>query len=682
MGYTTGRKDPFLSLTILKNQALFRTESMNAATQGESQNNHWSPEEIVGASVHSAVAKAQDCLLRLQHPDGHWCGELEGDTILESEYILTMYFIGRSGEGKARKAANYLVEKSLPEGGWAIYPGGPPDVSASAKAYFALMLLGHDPNASYVLKARQVVCDLGGLAATNSFTRLYLAIFGQVPWERCPAVPPELILLPAWCPLNLYEMSSWSRCIIVPLSVIWACRPSCPVPETASLQELWVGSPRPRPRQGFWQSFFTGTDTILKFLESHRFLPWRKRALKACEEWMIQHFQNSDGIGAIFPPIVNSIIALRCLGYANDHPLTRSQIRELENLEIEESTSLRVAPCFSPVWDTALTMVSLVDSGLKADHPALCRAGGWLLEKEVKTVGDWKIKNPKGEPGGWYFEHANEFYPDVDDTFQVLTALSKVRFPNESDQRRKAQAMERALCWVLSMQNEDGGWASFDCGCNRQFLTKIPFADHNAMIDPSTSDITGRGLETLAALDFFPEHSAVRRAWAFLLQEQERDGTWFGRWGCNYIYGSWLVLRGLQCSGGDMGKDHLQATARWLQSVQNSDGGWGELPRSYEDPSSKGKGPSTPSQTAWAILGLIASGNSRCQSVLKGVAYLVLNQREDGSWRDEFWTATGFPKVFYLSYHLYATYFPLLALGHFIQSNRQESPTHPCYVSL
>jgi len=651
---------------------------MNAAAQEESQDSQSSPEEIVGASVHSAVTKAQDYLLRLQHHDGHWCGELEGDTILESEYILTMYFIGRSGEAKAHKAANYLVEKSLPEGGWAIYPGGAPDVSASAKAYFALMLLGHDPNVSYMLKARQVICDLGGLAATNSFTRLYLAIFGQVPWESCPAVPPELIVLPSWFPLNLYEMSSWSRCIIVPLSVIWAFKPSCPVPEKFSLQELWVGSPPgPKSRQGFWQSFFRGTDTILKFLECHRFLPWRKRALKACEGWMIQHFQNSDGIGAIFPPIINSIIALRCLGYANDHPLTRSQICQLENLEIEESSSLRVAPCFSPVWDTALTMVSLADSGLNGDHPALCRAGHWLLKREVKTVGDWKIKNPKGEAGGWYFEYANEFYPDVDDTFQVLTALSKVRFAKESDQNEKAQAMERGLRWVLSMQNEDGGWASFDRGCNRQFLTKIPFADHNAMIDPSTSDITGRGLETLAALNFAPEHLAVRRARAFLFEQQERDGTWFGRWGCNYIYGSWLVLRGLQCSGEDMTKDRLQATARWLQSVQNSDGGWGELPRSYDDPSSKGKGPSTPSQTAWAILGLIASGNSRSQSVRKGVAYLILTQREDGSWRDEFWTATGFPKVFYLRYHLYATYFPLLAVGHFIQINRQgPKPPH------
>ena len=647
---------------------------MKAAAQEEALDKRLSPIDIVEASVLHAISKTQNYLLGLQHHDGHWCGELEGDTILESEYILTMHFVGRSGEGKVQKAGNYLVERSLPEGGWAIYPGGPPDVSASVKAYFALMLLGRDPKAPYMLKAKKVICDLGGLAATNSFTRLYLAIFGQVPWEFCPAVPPELILLPTWFPLNLYEMSSWSRCIIVPLSVIWACKPSCPVPDTVNLHELWVGpSTCSEPRQGFWQDFFTRTDTLLKLLERHRFLPWRKNALKVCEEWMIRHFQSSDGIGAIFPPIINSIIALRCLGYANDHPLTRSQISELENLEIEEGMSLRLAPCFSPVWDTSLAMACLVDSGLKADHPALCRAGDWLIKKEVKTAGDWKIKNPKGEPGGWYFEYANELYPDVDDTFQVLTALSKIRFPNESDQRRKAQVMERALCWALSMQNEDGGWGSFDRGCNRHFLTEIPFADHNAMIDPSTSDIAGRGLETLASLGFVPQHPAVRRALAFVLREQESDGTWFGRWGCNYIYGSWLVLHGLQCCGQDMMQDHLQATARWLQSVQNSDGGWGELPRSYEDSSYKGKGPSTPSQTAWAILGLIACGNSHSESVRKGVAYLMLTQREDGSWRDEFWTATGFPKVFYLRYHLYATYFPLLALGRFFQNNREEA---------
>ena len=472
-----------------------------------------------------AVTEVQEYLLRIQNDDGHWCGELEGDTILESEYILTMLFIGRLRERRTLKAASYLVEQSLAEGGWALYPGGPPDVSASAKAYFVLKLLGHDVNATYMAKARRVILDLGGLGAINSFTRIYLAIFGQVPWERCAAVPPELILLPRWFPLNLYEMSAWTRAIVVPLSVIWARKPSCSVPETAGIGELWVGSrPHPQYPPGLWSGLFRVIDASLRFAERHRMLPLRRRALQACEAWMLQHFQNSDGIGAIFPPIINSIIALRCLGYDLDHPATRSQIHELERLEIEEGDTLRVAPCFSPVWDTALSMASLVGSGFKPEHPALCKAAEWLLTREARAVGDWAVKNPKGEPGGWYFEYRNEFYPDVDDTFQVVTALSSTRFPEESNEDRKSAAIRRALDWVLSMQNKDGGWASFDRDCNREFLTRIPFADHNAMTDPSTSDITGRGLETLASAGHPRQHSAARKAVKFLYHQQEIDG--------------------------------------------------------------------------------------------------------------------------------------------------------------
>ena len=615
-----------------------------------------------------AVTEVQEYLLRIQNDDGHWCGELEGDTILESEYILTMLFIGRLRERRTLKAASYLVEQSLAEGGWALYPGGPPDVSASAKAYFVLKLLGHDVNATYMAKARRVILDLGGLGAINSFTRIYLAIFGQVPWERCAAVPPELILLPRWFPLNLYEMSAWTRAIVVPLSVIWARKPSCSVPETAGIGELWVGSrPHPQYPPGLWSGLFRVIDASLRFVERHRMLPLRRRALKACEAWMLQHSQNSDGIGAIFPPIINSIIALRCLGYDLDHPATRAQIHELERLEIEERDTLRVAPCFSPVWDTALTMVSLVGSGFEPEHPALCKAAEWLLQREVRAMGDWVVKNPKGEPGGWYFEYRNEFYPDVDDTFQVVTALSSMRFPEGSSEARKSAAIGRALGWVLSMQNKDGGWASFDRDCNRDFLTRIPFADHNAMTDPSTSDITGRGLETLASAGYLRQHLAARNAVKFLYRQQEEDGTWYGRWGCNYIYGSWLALRGLECSGEDMKQERAQAAVRWFRKVQNRDGGWGESPQSYNDPALKGQGPSTAAQTAWALLGLMAAGDFRGDNVRRGIEYLLATQEEDGSWRDQHWTATGFPKVFYLRYHLYATYFPLLALGRFLR---------------
>ena len=624
--------------------------------------------------VIGAIKSAQDYLLQIQHEDGHWCGELEGDTILESEYILTMHFVGRLGEERCRKAANYIRQKMLPGGGWAIYEGGPPEVSASAKAYFVLKLLGDSPDAPHMQESRKVICELGGLDATNSFTRIYLAIFGQYPWERCPAVPPEIILLPTWAPINLYEMSAWTRGIVVPLAVMWASKPYCPVPEHANIEELALDkSTNMSARRGFWRTVFNTTDYTLKLLERKQWSPSREKALRACEQWMIEHFEKSDGIGAIFPPIINSIIALRCLGYANEHPLTASQIRELEKLEIEEGDTLRVAPCFSPVWDTALAMNALVESGLPADHPALQRAAEWILEKEVREVGDWKLKNPEGEAGGWYFEYANEFYPDVDDTFQVLTSLSKVRFGDRERESRKRAAMDRALAWILTMQNKDGGFASFDRDCDEQFLTQIPFADHNAMIDPSTSDITARGVETFASLGLKRDDPVVQKALAFLAREQERDGSWFGRWGCNYIYGTWLALHGLKSIGEDMLEPRYQAAGCWLRSIQNEDGGWGESSRSYDDPAWKGQGPSTPSQTAWSLMGLLAT-EDQSEGLTRGVEYLINNQRSDGAWKDDYWTGTGFPGVFYLRYHLYATYFPLLALGMFEKQMEEDVP--------
>jgi len=640
----------------------------NAATQKQTTSKQTLLERDLLAEIKNGIDSAQNYLLKIQHEDGHWCGELEGDTILESEYILTLFFIGRSEEERAHKAARYLRKKSLPGGGWANYPGGSADVSSSVKAYFVLKLLGDDPAAPHMRKARQVIRDLGGLAAVNSFTRIYLALFGQFPWDRCPAVPPELILLPRWFPINLYELSSWSRAIVVPLSIIWASKPIRPVPEQAYIDELWIDTVQPASPSGFWRTFFKWTDEALKFLEHRHWTPWRRRALTACERWMVQHFENSDGIGAIFPPIINSIIALRCLGYDNDHPFTRSQILELERCEIEEADTLRVAPCFSPVWDTALTSVALVESGLPPDHPALTRAAGWTLDREVKVAGDWRFKNPAGKPGGWYFEYANELYPDTDDTFQVLTALSRIQSPEGPDQGRKRAAMNRALHWLLTMQNRDGGWGSFDRDCNKQCLTQIPFADHNAMIDPSTTDITARGLETFAAIGFDLSDQAVRRAVNFILKEQEPDGSWFGRWGCNYIYGTWLALRGLKCAGVDLQQERFQVSSRWLRSIQNPDGGWGELPRSYDHPDHKGQGPSTASQTAWALMGLMATGDYESACLKQGFEYLLDSQRGDGSWYEEFWTGTGFPRVFYLRYHLYATYFPLMAFGLFAQA--------------
>ncbi|MCC6487700.1 MAG: squalene--hopene cyclase [Candidatus Hydrogenedentes bacterium] len=621
-------------------------------------------ERELQAGVSTAIEATQKYLLRHQAADGHWCAELEGDTILESEYIMTMLFLGQAGEEHCRRAANYIRQKALPEGGWSIYPGGPADVSASAKAYFALKLIGDDIQAPHMAKAREVIVGLGGLDATNSFTRLYFAIFGQYPWEKCPAVPPEIILLPSWLPINLYEMSSWSRGIVVPLAIIWAHKPSCSVPEHARIPELMLHANTPsHPAESVWPSVFLTIDAALKTAENTGMKPLREKALRECKDWMLQHFERSDGIGAIFPPIINSIIALRCLGYEIDDPLTQSQIRELRRLEIEEGDTIRLQPCFSPVWDTSYVMHALLESGLRGDHPALLKAGDWLLDKEVRVYGDWHVKNPTGKPGGWYFEYANDFYPDMDDTFEVLGTLERLRYPDEAQETRKKAAMQRALDWVLCMQNLDGGWGAFDRGCDKDFLTQIPFADHNAMIDPSTSDITARGVETLSILGFGRNHPVVQRAIEFLRKEQEPDGTWFGRWGVNYIYGTWLAMCGLKASGEDMTQPSVQRAVKWFHGIQNLDGGWGESPRSYDDPSQKGKGPSTASQTAWALMALMAAGDYDSLSVQRGVAYLLQTQQSDGSWHEDHWTGTGFPRVFYLHYHYYAIYFPLIALG-------------------
>jgi squalene-hopene/tetraprenyl-beta-curcumene cyclase len=621
------------------------------------------------AEIEHSIAAARSRLLSIQREDGHWCGELEGDTILESEYALVHFFLGRPlGDPRLAKVAEHLRRRQVPEGGWAIYPGGPAEVSASVKAYFVLKLAGDSPDAPHMTRARQVIRGLGGVEACNSFTRIYLSIFGQYEWSGCPAVPPELVLLPEGFVFNIYRMSSWSRNIVVPLSIIWARKPSCDVPEGRGIAELRTGEERRLPRRAaanerLWVAFFQAIDRSLKLTERLRIRPLRERSISRAEAWIRERLEKSDGLGAIFPPIINTLIALRCLGYPADDEVFLGQLRELEKLVLEDAETLRVQPCFPPVWDTAIAMQALRESGTPEDDPSIVRAARWLLDHEAKHPGDWTRSNRSAEPGGWYFEYANEFYPDCDDTAEVLTALSKVRLPDAGEERNRREAISRGLSWLLSMQNADGGWAAFDRDCDNEILTLIPFADHNAMIDPSCEDVTGRTLEALRCLDFDPESPAVRRAVGFLRDKQAPDGTWYGRWGCNYLYGTWLSLRGLAAAGTDLSAPSYRRSVEWVLDCQNEDGGWGELPLSYEEPEKKGFGPSTPSQTAWALMTLFSAGDYFSGAVARGLEYLISSQREDGSWEDESWTGTGFPKVFYLRYHLYATYFPLWALA-------------------
>lgn len=628
----------------------------------------------------AAVAAAQSYLLSLQHDDGHWCGELEGDTILESEWALLMHALGRGDDPRIEKTCTYLRRKQLSEGGWTCYEGGPVEVGASVKAYFVLKLAGDDPDSPPMAAARRAILARGGIEACNSFTKIQLAMFGQYPWSKCPAVIPEMMLLPTWFPFNVGDMSAWSRTIVVPLSIVWAKKPSVRVPERRDIAELhtpgvssrWsleAVNPRAKTLKAWIGGlFFTLVSGFFNVAEAIGITPLRRRALAKAEAWTLARLEASDGLGAIFPPIVNTVLALRCLGYADDHPTVLAQLAQLDRLAIEDDETLRLQPCLSPVWDTAIALHTLVASGIDPQDRRMLRAGSWLLDKECTRLGDWSAKVANPRPGGWFFEYENAFYPDTDDTAQVLTALASLRFPRAGDEDRRRAAIHRGLDWLLAMQNGDGGFGAFDRECTYELLTFVPFADHNAMIDPSCEDITGRALETFAKLGLPESHPAVRKASAFLLQKRGTDGTWYGRWGTNYLYGTWLATWGLTRGTIDESDPVASQSADWVRSVQNDDGGWGESQLSYDDPTQKGRGVSTASQTAWALMTLFAAGDFESVSVRRGIGYLLATQLPTGAWYDEAWTGTGFPRVFYLRYHLYAVYFPLLALATYAQS--------------
>jgi squalene-hopene/tetraprenyl-beta-curcumene cyclase len=624
--------------------------------------------------VSGAIAGARDYLFSQQHEDGYWCGELEADTTLESDYIAIHTLLGTGNRERMERAVPEIIRHQNEDGGWPIYAGGPSNISASVKAYFALKLMGLTADHPVLEHARSCILAMGGATECNTFTKIYLCFLGQYDWEAVPAVPPEIVLFPNWFWFNLYEISSWSRAILVPLSVCYAKKPFKKLPPEMGIDELFVGGRYGKhlhlkwnPRLVSWRNFFLVLNQVVHFCEMFHIRPLRKLALRKAEEWMLARFEKSDGLGAIYPGILNSIIALRCLGYSTDDPQVIRALDEFEKLGIDEpgiadhsEPTFRMQPCMSPVWDTAYAMFALGEAGVPKTDPRMVKAADWILSKEVRTRGDWAVKVRNVHPGGWYFEFNNEFYPDVDDSAMVLLGLDKVDHPKERYQHSVAT---RAIDWIFAMQCKNGGWASFDKDNTRMVFQHIPFADHNAMLDPPTVDITGRVLEMLAAYGYTQDDPKVRKAIKFVLSQQEADGSWFGRWGVNYIYGTMLVLRGLQAMGVDHHEPYIQQAAEWLRMVQNPDGGWGETCGSYDDPSTRGIGPSTPSQTAWGIMGLLAAGDTRSESVQKGVLYLLENQRPDGTWDEDQYTGTGFPRVFYLAYHLYRDYFPLIALS-------------------
>jgi squalene-hopene/tetraprenyl-beta-curcumene cyclase len=650
-------------------------------------------EKNLEAAACDAAGRSAQYLISLQAGNGHWCGELTADTTLESDYVLFQLWLYPPKDGKwapptrplIEKAVCSILERQLPDGGFNIYVKGPSEISASVKAYTALKLAGLNPDDGSMRKLRERILALGGIQAANSYVKVNLGLFDLYPRQYCPSIPPEVVLLPFDF---LYQMSSWTRAIVVSLSLVHSSNPRRPVPRGFNLEELWLPGAHPGFRKDekpfTWRNLFLALDGFLKWWERHGLESVRRKAIARAEEWMIERMHHSDGLGAIYPPMMYSVMALDVLGYAEDDPLRVEAIRQFNTLMVDDGKRFFFQPCFSPVWDTAIAAYALSQAGFAGEirnaearsrgpeNRGACstrRAADWLLSKEVRRQGDWSVKRPQTEPSGWAFEYTNEFYPDIDDTAMVMLALAGAR---ASDASAQQACHARSLKWLLAMQSKTGGWGAFDADNDWEFLNGVPFADHNAMLDPACADITGRVLEALAAHGLTREHPAVRRAIDWLVRHQEQDGSWYGRWGVAYIYGTCFALRGMAAAGESDREAHVLRAGEWLRSIQNADGGWGESCASY-DRGGFVAAPSTPSQTAWALLGLLAGGDTNSLSVQNGIEYLLSTQRADGSWDEDLATGTGFPKVFYLNYHLYKDYFPLLALASF--SRRRADST-------
>ncbi|HEY1340367.1 MAG TPA: squalene--hopene cyclase [Bryobacteraceae bacterium] len=622
------------------------------------------------SAAERAIRRAADHLEELQAPDGHWCAELTADSTLESDYILFQLWLYPPEKGKwapetralINKAVRSILDRQLPDGGFNIYVDGPSEISASVKAYVALKLAGMPVDDPRMKVLRERILALGGIQAANSYVKVNLSLFDLYPRRYCPSIPPEIILLP----FNvLYQMSSWTRAIVISLSIVYAANPHRPAPEGFTLDEIWLPGVSAELKRAdaliTWRNLFLSVDRLLKLYERYGPKRVRRVALARAKEWMMERLHHSDGLGAIYPPMMYSVMALDALGFAKTDPVRVEALRQFNSLMVDDGRRFFFQPCFSPVWDTAIAAYALGQAGSAAPSR---RAADWLLDKEVRRKGDWSVKRPDMEPSGWVFEYANEYYPDIDDTAMALLALSEARSGNRAAQDA---CQKRALAWLFAMQSKDGGWAAFDADNNWEFLSNVPFADHNAMLDPTCADITGRVLEALAAHGVDRSHAAMRRGVEWLVNHQEADGSWYGRWGVAYIYGTCFALRGLAASGESDREAHVLRAGEWLRSIQNADGGWGESCASYDN-GVYAPAPSTPSQTAWALLGLIAGGDPDSLSVRHGIEYLLQTQQSDGSWDELLATGTGFPKVFYLNYHMYKDYFPLLALSSFVKA--------------
>ena len=633
-----------------------------------------SPTPVADARLARALRQATDWLIEQQDESGYWWGELESNPSITAEYLLLTHHLGIGDRSEWDGIARYLRAQQRPEGFWAQYLDGPGDVSTSVEAYFALKLAGDDPDAPHMSRAREWILEQGGIVEARVFTKIWLALFGEFDWDRLPAMPPWINLLPSWLPINLYEFASWARATIVGITVIMTLRPTAALPAGAGVPELWVRSSdrrrfavRPPKRPFSAEGVFYVVDSLLRLLDRNRIRPFEHRALAFSERWLLDR-QEADGCwGGIQPPWVYAILALRAMGYSLDHPVLRRALDGFERFTWKrdggEGRQIWTESCQSPVWDTCLAAVGLLDAGLDPQHPALQQAARWMLREQVLAGGDWQVKNPDTPPGGWAFEFDNDVYPDVDDTAVVMMALERIPLPGLESERQLA--LDRGLHWMLSMQSSGGGWGAFDVDNDKTYLAAIPFADFGELLDPPTADVTAHALEYIGQLGYRGEYPPASRGLRFLYDLQEHDGSWWGRWGVNYIYGLGAALPALAALGEPMSAPPVRRAVEWLFRHQLDDGGWGESCDTYADPSLRGMGPSTPSQTAWALMALIAAGEAEHESVARGVQYLIDRQREDGTWDEPEFTGTGFPSDFMINYHLYRHYFPLMALGRY-----------------
>jgi squalene-hopene/tetraprenyl-beta-curcumene cyclase len=631
------------------------------------------------ALLDRTIEEVRDGLVSLQRDDGHWLFELEADATIPSEYILFEHFLGDVDDALQRKIAAYLRRTQNVDGGWPLYYDGNTDLSATVKAYYALKLAGEDPAAPHMIRARDAVLVRGGAERVNVFTRISLALFGQVPWRAVPVMPVELMLAPRWFPVHLTKVSYWSRVVIAPLLVLMAKKPRAVNPRGIGVRELFITPPEAvtdyiRNADGSrLGDLFVALDHVLRPIDRHIPAAIRDRAVGEAMRFVEERLNGEDGLGGVFPSMVNAVMAFRAMGYPADHPAVVQALAAVRKLLTVKEEEAYCQPCLSPVWDTALAMHALLEAGEPADSPTLRAAAEWLLDRQITDVdGDWRHSRPEAEPGGWAFQYRNDHYPDVDDTAVVGMALLRLAEP------AYRPAIDRAADWVLGMQSKNGGWGAFDADNTFYYLNAIPFADHGALLDPPTVDVSARCIGLLAKLGLKRDDPVIDRARAFLLREQERDGSWFGRWGTNYVYGTWSALCALNALGEDPGSPAVRKAVEWLVSRQRADGGWGEDGASYF-PGRRGEvHHSTPTQTAWALLGLMAAGEVKSDAVHRGINYLLQAPREGAVWHERHYNAVGFPRIFYITYHGYPSYFPLWALARYrnLLATGERLPRH------